>query len=147
MVKDMKILVVNGPTLNLLGKREPDIYGNQTYEDLCEYIKKCAKHLKIEVDVVQFNNEGKLIGVIQDAVDDEYDGIVANLGAYTHYSYALHDVIKGQTLPCVEVHMSNIHAREEFRAKSVTASAGIGIISGFGFLSYELGLRAIVNKK
>ena len=142
----MKILVINGPNLNLLGKREPNIYGNQTYDDLVEYIKKCADKLGIEVDTFQSNSEGRLIGLIQDAVDDEYDGIIANLGAYTHYSYALHDAIKSQTLPCVEVHISNIHAREEFRAKSVTAGAGMGIISGFGFMSYELGLRAIVNK-
>ncbi|MEX1376645.1 MAG: type II 3-dehydroquinate dehydratase [Eubacteriales bacterium] len=142
----MKILVLNGPNINLLGKREPDIYGEKTYDDLVEYIKKCAEDLKIEVDVCQSNSEGRLIGLIQDAVDDNYDGIVANLGAYTHYSYALHDAIKSQSLPYVEVHLSNIHAREEFRAKSVTACAGKGIISGFGFLSYELGLRAIVNK-
>lgn len=142
----MKILVINGPNLNLLGKREPDIYGNQTYDDLVEYIKKCGDDLQIEVDTVQSNSEGRLIGLIQDAVDDEYDAIVANLGAYTHYSYALHDAIKAQSLPYVEVHISNIHAREEFRAKSVTAGAGMGIISGFGFMSYELGLRAIVNK-
>ena len=142
----MKILVVNGPNLNLLGKREPDIYGNQTYDNLVEYIKKCGEDLGVEVDTYQSNSEGKLINIIQDAVDDEYDGIVANLAAYTHYSYALHDAIKGQSLPYVEVHLSNIHAREEFRTKSVTAGAGLGIISGFGFLSYELGLRAIVNK-
>ena len=142
----MKILVVNGPNLNMLGKREPEIYGKQTYDDLVEYIKKCADELNIQVDVVQSNEEGNLIGLIQCAVDDEYDGIVANLGAFTHYSYALHDAIKSQNLPFVEVHLSNIHAREKFRAKSVTASAGMGIISGFGFMSYELGLRAIVNK-
>lgn len=142
----MKILVVNGPNINMLGKREPEIYGNQTYDDLVEYIKNCAEKLGMEVDVCQANSEGKLVGIIQDAGDDEYEGIVANFGAYTHYSYALHDAVKSQNLPYVEVHLSNIHAREEFRSKSVTASAGMGIISGFGFLSYELGLRAIVNK-
>jgi len=142
----MKILVLNGPNINMLGKREPEIYGNQTYDDLVEYIKKCAQELGVEVDVYQSNSEGSLIGLIQDAVNDEYDGIVANLGAFTHYSYALHDAIKAQSLPFVEVHISNIHAREAFRAVSVTAAAGKGIISGFGFMSYELGLRAIVNK-
>lgn len=142
----MKILVLNGPNINMLGKREPEIYGQKTYDDLVEYIKKCGVELGIEVDVCQSNSEGRLIGLIQDAVNDSYEGIVANLGAYTHYSYALHDAIKAQPLPFVEVHISNIHAREEFRSKSVTASAGKGIISGFGFMSYELGLRAIVNK-
>ena len=142
----MKILVLNGPNINLLGKREPDIYGKKTYDDLVEYIKNCADELGVEVDICQTNSEGRLIGLIQDAVDDEYDGIVANLAAYTHYSYALHDAIKAQSLPFVEVHLSNIHAREDFRSVSVTARAGQGIISGFGFLSYELGLRAIVNK-
>ena len=142
----MKILILNGPNLNMLGKREPEIYGKKTYDDLVEYIKKCADELGVEVDFCQSNSESKLIDLIQDAGDDSYDGIVANLGAYTHYSYALHDAIKSQKLPYVEVHISNIHAREEFRAVSVTAGAGIGIISGFGFLSYELGLRAIVDK-
>jgi len=142
----MKILVLNGPNINMLGKREPDIYGVKSYDDLVAYIKKCADELGVEVDVCQSNSEGRLIGMIQDAIDDKYDGIVANLGAYTHYSYALHDAIKAQKLPFVEVHITNIHAREEFRAVSVTASAGQGIISGFGFLSYELGLRAVVNK-
>ena len=142
----MKILVLNGPNLNLLGKREPEIYGSKTYDDLVEYIKKCAETLNVEVDVFQSNSEGSLIGLIQDAANDEYDGIVANLGAFTHYSYALHDAIKAQKLPVVEVHISNIHAREQFRSVSVTAAAGNGIIAGFGFLGYELGLRAIVNK-
>ena len=142
----MKILVLNGPNLNMLGRREPEIYGNQTYDELVEYIKKCGEDLGTEVDVYQSNSESRLIGLIQDAVEDEYDGIVANLGAFSHYSYSLHDAIKAQRLPYVEVHISNIHGREEFRSKSVTASAGKGIISGFGFLSYELGLRAIVNK-
>jgi len=142
----MKILVLNGPNLNLLGKREPDVYGEKTYDDLVEYIKICAVNLGVEVDVCQSNMEGRLIGMIQTAVDDEYDGIVANFGAYTHYSFALHDAIKAQALPFVEVHISNIHAREEFRSKSVTAKVAKGIISGFGFMSYELGIRAIVNK-
>ena len=142
----MKILVLNGPNLNMLGKREPEIYGSKTYDDLVEYIKKCAEEMGIEVDVYQSNSEGSLIGLIQDAVNDEYDGIVANLGAFSHYSYALYDAIKAQSLPFVEVHISNIHAREEFRSVSITAAAGKGIISGFGFMSYELGLRAIVNK-
>jgi len=138
--------VLNGPNLNMLGKREPEIYGSKTYDDLVEYIKKCAEEMGIEVDVYQSNSEGSLIGLIQDAVNDEYDGIVANLGAFSHYSYALYDAIKAQSLPFVEVHISNIHAREEFRSVSITAAAGKGIISGFGFMSYELGLRAIVNK-
>lgn len=142
----MKILVLNGPNLNLLGKREPDIYGKNTHDDLVKYIEECAKYFKVSVDVVQSNAEGELIDLVQGAQDKKYDGIVANFGAYSHYSIALYDAIKSQSLPLVEVHISNIHAREEFRAVSVTAKAAVGIVSGFGFLSYSLGLQAIVNK-
>lgn len=141
----MNILVLNGPNLNMLGKREPAVYGNKTHDDLAIYVRDYAEKTNVSVEIVQSNIEGELVTLIQEA-NKEYDGIVANFGAYTHYSIALHDAIKSQPLPVVEVHISNIHAREEFRHKSVTASACIGQISGFGFESYTLGIQAIVNK-
>ncbi len=140
----MKILVINGPNLNMLGTREPEIYGNKTHEDL-NYIVTEGKKLDVHVDVIQSNIEGEIINAIHKAQDNYY-GIVANFGAFTHYSYAIYDAIKSQPLPVVEVHISNIHARDEFRSKSVTAGACVGIISGFDFLSYALGLKVIVDK-
>ncbi len=138
----MKILVLNGPNINLLGKREPDVYGKKDYDALCEYIKKEAVTIGVEVDVMQNNVEGELVNILHDA-DENYDGVVMNPGAYTHYSIALKDAISGILVPVVEVHLSNIHAREEFRKTSVTASSCVGQISGFGFMSYILGITAV----
>lgn len=138
----MKVLVLNGPNINLLGIREKHIYGLTGYEELCKAIHAEAMALGIEVEVYQSNVEGELVGMIQGALG-RFDGILINPAAYTHTSIALLDALKAVALPAVEVHLSNIHAREEFRHKSYTAPACIGQICGFGLESYKLGLRAL----
>lgn len=138
----MKILVINGPNMNFLGVREKSIYGEKTYEDLCTYLYKNAQELSLEIDLVQSNIEGEIINYIQSAYN-KYDGIVINPAAYTHYSIAIHDAIKSIEIPTVEVHISNVHGREEFRKKSVTACVCIGQISGFGFFGYVMGMMAL----
>lgn len=142
----MKIIVINGPNLNMLGKREKSIYGNNTLKDLEDYISNKFKKVNDEIiiEFFQSNHEGCIIDKIHESID-RYDGIVLNPGAFTHYSYAIHDAIKSIDINVVEVHISNIHKREEFRQKSVTASACIGQISGFGFDSYVLGITALIN--
>lgn len=142
----MKIIVINGPNLNMLGKREKSIYGKNTLKDLEDYILNKFKKVNDEIiiEFFQSNHEGCIIDKIHEAMD-RYDGIVLNPGAFTHYSYAIHDAIKSIDINVVEVHISNIHKREEFRQKSVTASACIGQISGFGFDSYVLGITALIN--
>lgn len=137
-----KILLIHGPNLNWLGKREPGIYGSQTYDDLNDLLKKTALDLHIELKITQNNSEGSLIDFIQ-AESGWADGILINPGAYTHYSYALRDALAGAGLPVVEVHLSNIYQREEFRHTSVIAPVAAGQISGFGFNSYVLGLMAL----
>lgn len=136
----MKILVINGPNINMLGIREPQVYGKKDYAALVGEIEKCAKELNFEVDIVQSNSEGAIIDHIQDA-HNKYDGIVINPGAYTHYSYAISDAIKAINVPVIEVHLSNIHAREQYRRVSVTAEGCIGQICGLGFNSYILALK------
>lgn len=140
----MKIYVINGPSLNFLGIREKNIYGNSTYEDLIKYISEEAKKLEVEVEFFQSNSEGEIIDFLQDAYKNA-DGVIINPGAYTHYSYAIFDALLSVNLPAVEVHLSNIYKREEFRRKSITASGCIGQISGFGFLGYKLALEALLN--
>ncbi len=139
-----KILIINGPNLNMLGIREPAVYGNRTYKDLCLYIKGYAKKFGVRVEFFQSNCEGEICTKIQQTLG-KCDGIVMNPGAYAHYSYAIHDAIKSVTTPCVEVHISDIHTREEFRRTSVTAPACIGMISGKGFDSYIEGLEMLVK--
>lgn len=138
----MKTLVINGPNINLLGIREKGIYGNNTYSDLVSLLEETGKRLGIEVIVVQSNSEGEIIDFIQGAYG-KFEAIVINPGAYTHYSYAILDALKGVALPTIEVHISNIHKREEFRRKSVTAEGCIGQISGLGFLGYKMALEAL----
>ncbi|MEF9952611.1 MAG: type II 3-dehydroquinate dehydratase [Clostridium sp.] len=140
----MNILVINGPNLNFLGIREKNVYGSGTYEDLCAYIKGEADSMNVNVNILQSNIEGEIINYLQDALG-KYDGIVINPGAYTHYSIAIHDALKSLSMPIVEVHLSNIHNREEFRKTSVTAPACIGQICGFSFQGYSLAMRALVN--
>ena len=138
----MKILFLNGPNLNLLGTREPDKYGTQTLKDIEIFIKEEAKKLNIEVEFYQSNIEGELVNKIQEA-KNIFDGIVMNPAAYTHTSVAIRDAILAVSIPTVEIHISNIHTREEFRKTSLTAPACVGQITGFGINSYKLGLIAI----
>lgn len=140
----MKILVINGPNINFLGIREKGIYGSKSYKDLCDYLYEEANKFSVEVNILQSNIEGEIINFLQDAYG-KYDAVIINPGAYTHYSIAIYDAIKAVNLPTVEVHLSNIHAREEFRKKSVTAPACIGQISGFGFYGYVLAMMALVQ--
>ena len=135
----MKFLVINGPNLNLLGLREPAIYGSRSFAALQDFIRASAADAGVEVDLFQSNHEGAIIDAIQDA-DTTFDGIVINPGAYTHYSYAIHDALKAVRIPAVEVHMSDIQKREEFRHLSVTAPACIAQIRGHGFESYTMAI-------
>ena len=134
------VLVLNGPNLNLLGKREPELYGRTTLEELEALCEAWGAELGLGVVFRQSNYEGQLIDWIQQAHGEGFLAIVLNPGALTHYSYALLDAIKAQPLPVVEVHLTNLHAREPFRQHSVTAAACRGIVSGFGPLSYKLAL-------
>jgi len=138
----MKILVLNGPNLNLLGTREPDKYGTQTLDDIKEFVVEEAKKLDIEVDFYQSNIEGELVDKIQEA-KGVFDGIVINPAAYTHTSVAIRDAFLAVQIPAVEIHLSNVHAREEFRKTSMIAPVCIGQITGFHANSYKLGLIAI----
>lgn len=142
----MKILVINGPNLNMLGIREPGIYGASTLSDLETMIKEKAQELNTEVSFFQSNIEGEIINAIHSA-HNNYDGIIINPGAFTHYSYALHDALGSVNVPAIEVHISNIHKREEFRHKSVTAPACIGQICGLGFKGYILALEALTDER
>ena len=142
----MKIKIINGPNLNLLGLREPDVYGAETLSDINDYIQSFCDEAEIEVNFSRSNHEGDIIDQIHQAHFDKLDGIVINAGAFTHYSYAIHDAISGIPVPTVEVHLSAIHQREEFRHKSVIAPACIGQISGFGKESYILGILALQNR-
>ncbi len=139
-----RILILNGPNLNFLGKREPTVYGVQTYDDLCAGIQKQAASLSVEAQVRQNNCEGTLIDWLQEAADT-FDGVVLNAGAYTHYSYALRDAIASIQIPVIEVHISNIHAREAFRHESVIAPVCRGQIAGLGFEGYYLAMRALAE--
>ena len=140
----MNILVINGPNLNLLGKREPGVYGTDSLTQIQGEIVALAKELGVGVEFYQSNHEGGIIDALHNAMD-ESDGVILNAGAYTHYSFAIRDAITAIKIPVVEVHMSNIHAREEFRHTSVIAPVCRGSILGFGKDSYLLALRAVKN--
>ena len=139
-----KILVMNGPNLNLLGTREKSVYGEETLADILAELQIYADKHGVEMRSIQDNSEGALVDAIHDA-RLWADGIIFNAGAYTHYSIALRDAIAGVGLPVVEVHLSNVHAREGFRHKSVLAPVCLGVIAGFGRWSYFLGLDALVR--
>ncbi len=138
------ILVLHGPNLNLLGSREPGIYGKMTFDDLNHRMVEAGQALNVEVRTFQSNHEGGLIDQLHQA-QEWADGVVFNPGGYTHTSVALRDAIAAITIPVVEVHLSNIQAREEFRQVSLTAPVCIGTVAGFGWRSYLLGLEALVR--
>ncbi len=136
----MKFLIINGPNLNLLGQREPGVYGTENYESLCARLQDFAKGHASTAACFQSNHEGAIIDAIHDA-QGQYDAIVINPGAFTHYSYAILDALKSVSVPAVEVHISNVHRREEFRHKSVTAPACVGQICGLGLYGYEAAME------
>lgn len=139
----MRIQIINGPNLNLLGVREPEIYGARAWEDYLKDLRN--RYPNVRIDYYQSNLEGELINKIQEVGFDR-DGIVLNAGAYTHYSVAILDAIKSVPTPTVEVHISNVHQREEFRHHSMISPACLGVICGFGLDSYTLAVEAIINK-
>ncbi len=139
----MKILIINGPNLNLLGKRDNNIYGSKTLSEIESEIRSCGEKTNITCDFFQSNSEGEIINLIQDSLDKNYIGIVINPGAYSHYSIAIRDAIELVQIPVIEVHLSNIYAREEFRNKSVIAPVVTGQISGLGYLGYILAINSI----
>jgi len=138
----IRFLVLHGPNLNLLGVREPEVYGRISFDDLNRRIKDRARDLGIEARILQSNSEGELIDAIHDALSWA-DGIIINPGAYTHYSYAIRDALAAVRLPCVEVHISNVHARDDFRQRSVVAPVVTGQVIGFGGSGYVLALEAL----
>lgn len=138
----MKIQIINGPNINLLGKREPSIYGTQSFEDYLVELQKC--YPDVDFEYFQSNIEGEIINKIHE-VGFDYDGIVLNAGAYTHTSIALQDAIRAVSSPVVEVHISNVYSREEFRHKSMISCACIGVICGFGLKSYRLAIEALLS--
>ncbi len=140
----MQILILNGPNLNFLGKREPEIYGNQNFES---YFKQLSMEFsQVKLDYFQSNHEGELIDCLQKYSDLGFDGVVFNAGAYTHTSIALADAIKSISIPVVEIHISNVHAREAFRRESFLSPVCSGTISGFGLKGYELALSSLLKK-
>lgn len=136
-----KVLIINGPNLNLLGTREKDVYGSETLQDIARKVNVEAERLNLELGFVQSNHEGEIIDKIHEA-RGKYDVLIINPGAYTHYSIAIRDAVKAVEIPTIEIHLSNIHSREEFRTKSVIAPVCVGQISGFGSNSYILALNA-----
>jgi len=145
----MKILLINGPNMQLLGKREPEIYGKLTLDELQSNLKEVAIALGVDLICYQSNHEGNIVDTIGNAAQDGIDAIIINPAAYTHTSVAIHDALKAVALPAVEVHISNVGAREDFRHESLTAPACIAMIAGLGVDGYEWALRSLVklNKK
>jgi 3-dehydroquinate dehydratase II len=144
MAKKKQILILNGPNLNLLGKRQPEIYGRLTLEEISREIRSLAKQLSVAVEIRQSNNEGELVDWIQQA-PAQFGAIVINPAAYTHSSVAMRDAIIAAGIPAIEIHISNIYKREDFRKHSYIAGVAVGQITGFGVQSYLLGLRAAVE--
>lgn len=145
----MKIMIINGPNLNMLGIREKNIYGTFTYEDLCKYIETYPNYKEKDIDFtfLQTNHEGEIVDYLHKAYTEKYDGIVLNAGGYTHTSVAIHDTIKAVSIPTVEVHISNIHAREEFRKVCMTSPACVGQITGLGKLGYVLAVVYLTEER
>jgi 3-dehydroquinate dehydratase-2 len=140
----MRILIINGPNLNILGKREPEIYGTTTLSDIENRLKE--KFPKAKLDFFQSNSEGPIVEALQKALDGSIDGIVLNPGAFTHYSYAIRDAVASLKVPVIELHLSNVYAREEFRHESVIAAECKGIIAGFGARGYELDVEFLLQQ-
>ena len=141
----MNILILNGPNINMIGLRETEIYGTKTYKDLENYIKSLEDKHSVKLDIKQSNLEGILIDILHYS-NNKYDGVILNAGAFTHYSYALYDAIKSIQIPVVEVHLSDINNREEFRKKSVIKDACVTSIIGLGFKSYEEGIKYLLKE-
>ena len=139
----MKLLVLNGPNLNLLGTREPEVYGYATLDQIMQKLVEEASSLGCELETYQSNHEGDLIDQVQRAEKENFSGIIINPGGYTHTSVALRDAVSGVDIPTVEIHLSNIYAREKFRQHSYIAPVAVGQISGFGAFGYSLALRAL----
>ena len=146
MSKKASILVIQGPNLNLLGTREPNVYGKTTLEDIHKRLRELAKAQLVDLDTYQSNHEGELIDRIQKAKLDGVDFIIINPGAFTHTSVALRDVLAGVAIPFTEVHLSNIHQREEFRKHSYLSDIATGVICGLGAIGYELALQAAITR-
>lgn len=142
-----KIIVINGPNINIIGKRELEIYGNLSYNDLVNELKSYAKDKGANLDEFQSNSEGAIIDKLQELIDGAYDAVIINPAAYSHYSYAIYDALKAIKIKKVEVHLTNILARDEFRKNSVTAEACDGVISGFGFDSYKLAIDYLLREE
>jgi len=141
----MKVLVIHGPNLQLLGTREVNVYGDVTIETINDMLSKKAEAAAVDISIMQSNHEGEIVTAIGEAPSNGFQGILINPAAYTHTSVAILDALKAVSLPVVEVHLSNIYAREEFRHTSLTAPAAVGQISGFGLNSYVLGLEALIQ--
>lgn len=142
----MKIMIINGPNLNFLGIREKNIYGDFSYDDLCSYIKNYSEFNNIDFIFYQSNIEGEIVNFIQDAYKKKCDAIVINPAAYTHTSVAIFDALRAVNIPTIEVHISNIHSREEFRTKCICSAACLGQISGLGKEGYILAVKKLINK-
>jgi 3-dehydroquinate dehydratase-2 len=140
----MRILLINGPNLNMLGTREPEVYGHDTLEDIVTRVESMARELGAEVTALQSNHEGAIVDFIQEN-QASADGIVINPGAFGHYSYAIRDAISGSNLPAVEVHISNVHARERFRERMVLSGVCKGVVTGFGWRGYLYALDLLVS--
>ena len=146
MSKNTSILVIQGPNLNLLGSREPEVYGKTTMDDIHQKLSEIAKAHAVDLNTYQSNHEGELIDRIQKAKQDGVDFIIINPGAFTHTSVALRDVLAGVAIPFMEVHLSNIHQREEFRKHSYLSDIATGVICGLGAIGYELALQAAITR-
>ncbi|MGF1549008.1 MAG: type II 3-dehydroquinate dehydratase [Sphingomonadaceae bacterium] len=142
MTSPATVYVLNGPNLNLLGRREPEVYGSETLEEIAERLARRAKSLELELEIRQSNHEGHLIDWLHEANDEGAKAVILNAGGFSHGSVALHDAVKAIAPPVIEVHLSNLAAREPFRARSLVASAAAGSIAGLGALGYELALDA-----
>jgi 3-dehydroquinate dehydratase-2 len=140
----MSILIINGPNLDILGKREPEIYGNTTLSDIENRLKE--KFPKAKLEFFQSNSEGPIVEALHKALDGSIDGIVLNPGAFTHYSYAIRDAVASLKVPVIELHLSNVYAREEFRRESVIAAECKGVIAGFGARGYELAVEFLLQQ-